>query len=161
MLRKARNRSREMRTALACLQIAVTLRAGAIRRGRQPQCALVLHVARAASGCGCLVRMVRRRIVARKTSLIAGVFEERSRFFRMAKVALLREYGMRLRQRTTGIGFLAAFNPLRRKPEQSNHRNYNGQPESPTPQCMRAREVLQVNPSGELFGGPRASQHVG
>ena len=116
---------------------------------------------RAARGSGCLVRMVRRRIMARKTSLIAGVFEERSRFLRMAQAALLREYGMRLRQGATGIGFLAAFNPLHRKPEQSNQRNYNGQPKSPTPQCMRAREVLQVNSSGELFGGPRASQHVG
>ena len=149
-----------MRTALARLQIIVTLRAGAIRRGCHPQCALMLHVARAASGSGCLVSMVRWRIVACKTSLIAGVFEERSRFLRMAQAALLREYGMCSRQGATGIGVLAAFNPLHREPEQSNHRHDNGQPKSPTPQCMRAREVLQVNPSGELFGGPRASQHV-
>ena len=161
MLRKAANRSCEMGVALPRPQIAVTLRAGGIRRGRQPECALMLHVARAASGSGCLVRVVRRRIVACKTSLIASVFEERSRFLRMAEAALLREYGMCLRQGAAGIGFLAAFNTLHRKPEQSNHRHDNGQPKSPTPQCMRAREVLQVNPSGELFGGPRASQHVG
>ena len=116
---------------------------------------------RAARGSGCLVRMVCWRVVARKASLVTGVFEEPSRFLRMAQVALLREYGMRLRQGATGIGFLAAFNPLHHKPEQSNHRHDNGQPKSPTPQCMRAREVLQVNSSGELFGGPRASQHVG
>ena len=161
MLRKARNRSCEMRTALARLQIIVTLRAGAIRRGCHPQCALMLHVARAASGSGCLVSMVRGRIVACKTSLIAGVFEERSRFLRMAQAALLREYGMRLRQGAARISLPATFHALHRKPEQSRHRHNNGQPKSPTPQCMRAREVLQVNSSGELFGGPRASQHVG
>ena len=116
---------------------------------------------RAARGSGCLVRMVRWRIVACKTSFIAGVFEERCRLLRMAQAALLREYSMRLRQGSTGISLPATFHALRRKPEQSNHRHKNGQPKSPTPQCMRTREVLQVNPSGELFRGSRASQHIG
>ena len=120
----------------------------------------MLHVTETARRRERLVLMVRRRVVARKTSLIAGVFEESSSFFRMAQVALLREHGMCLRQGAAGISLPATFHALHRKPEQSNHRHDNGQPKSPTPQRMRVREVLQVNPSGELFSGPRASQHV-
>jgi hypothetical protein len=77
----------------------------------------------------------------------------------VAEGALLREYGVSMGELPARIYFLAALRALRDKPGQCNHWNRDGQPETPAPEGVRSREVLQVNALGELLRCSRPSQH--
>jgi len=145
---KAADGSSVVRLAVASSQVGVTLSAGSIRRGMQEHRALVLDVADRAFGSECLIGVMDGRIVAGEARLVGNVRGESAGLDNVAEGALLREYGVSMGELPARIHFLAALPALRDKPGQCNHGNRDGQPETPAPEGVWSREVLQVNALG-------------
>ena len=145
---KAADGSSVVRLAVASPQVGVTLSAGCIRRGMQERRALVLDVAGRAFGSERLIGVMDGRIVAREAGFVGHLRGEGSSLSDVTKRALSREYCMSIGELAARIYFLAALRALRDKPGQCNHGNRDGEPETPAPERMRTREILQVNALG-------------
>jgi hypothetical protein len=157
---KAGDRSGVVRLTVAGAKLSVTLSTRRVRRGLQEKRSVVLDVAGCTCGSESLIGMVHGRIVAGETGLVSNLRGEGPSLCDVAERALLRKHGMSMGEWPARIHFLAALRALRDKPAEGDCRNRHGQPETPAPERVRVREILQVNALGEFLGCPRPSQHL-
>ena len=149
-----------VRLPIPSAQVRMTLGTGGVCRGLQQHGAFVLDVAGCAFWSEGLIGMMQRCVMTSEASFVSDVGGECSRLGYVTESALLREYGMRVREWSGRVHFLAALRALRDEPRQCNCGNRDRQPETPSPKRVRAREVLQINALGEFLGCSRASQHL-
>jgi hypothetical protein len=137
---------------ISSFKVSMTLSTGGIFRVTQKSRALVFDVTGRARGSERLIGVMKRRVVACQASRVGYVRGERAGLRNVAESALLREYGVRVRERSAGIDFLAALRALCQEPSERNRGNCHRQPETPAPKRVRVREVLQINALGEFLG---------
>ena len=139
------------------LQISVTLRATRIPRAGETNGALVLKVARAASGSERgLLRVMRGSIVALQAGGIRYFVAEYSCLRDVTNLAALAEYRMRKRKWSATVDFLPGC-ALRYEPSECHNGDRYRKPQAPAAKRMRSREILQVDPLGQRFGCAYAS----
>jgi len=97
------------------------------------------------------VGMVRRRVVAAQAGVICNFLAENSRLRYVADLAALAKSCVRERKRTAAVDLLSG-GALRREPSERCNWNQQRKPEPPSPERMRAREILQIDPLGQGLG---------
>ena len=109
---KAGNGTNVVRLSVAGAQVGVTLGTSPVCRCLQQHGAFVLDVTRRTFGSECLIHMMHGGVMAGEAGFVGDMRAERSGLGDVTKCALLREYGVRVGERSRGIHFLAALRAL-------------------------------------------------
>ena len=156
---KAGDAGCEIGRRVTCLEMGMALRTACVWRSRESDSAAMLNVAGGAGRSENLILVMNRPIMASEARAVVCLRAEKSGAGDVARVATLREDGMRGGHWSSAVELVVVRETIANKPEQRRDQQESRKQKTRLAKAMRMLEIIQINALREPFGCPLRSRH--